>query len=183
RGGVLGALVDLVAAAPIVLQIVDAPFCPGFGILFFVAIGGFIAGAGSGAGAGIDAEFEALGMDVIGQGLHIGKFFVREDVAVFIAAGHPGAIDRAALFPGVVDIDIDVSGVGHAANRLVIDAAGELVPTVPAHGRRFSETVGRDRLERREGRMRVGSVIDRVGADLLEDHGTGRTAASATAAT
>src|ERR1019366_4083855 len=199
RGSVLSALVDLVAAAPVVFQVVDAPLGPSLGILCFVPVAGFISGAGPGTGSGIDAELEALGVDIVGQGFHVGEFFVGEDVAVFIAAGHPGAFDHAALLPGVVDVDVDVAGlahaggsdgVGHPADGRVIDATGELVPTVPTHGRGLGEAVGRDGLESREGRVWVGGVKDRVYADLLEDHGCGRaatagapTALSATAAT
>ena len=73
-------------------------------------------------------------MNVVGQRLHVGEFVI----------GVQHAIRVALAFPGVVDVDVNVAGIFHAggdnlvggvANVLVSDLAGEVVPTVPAHGR------------------------------------------------
>ena len=56
------------------------------------------------------------------------------------------AVRVALALPGVVDVDVDVAGVLHAAGDdlvggvadvLVGDFVGEVVPAVPAHGRRL----------------------------------------------
>ena len=73
-------------------------------------------------------------MHVVGQRLHVGKLRVCVQHAVGVALA----------LPGVVDVYVDVTSVFHSsgdeliggrANVLVGDAAGEEVPTVPAHRR------------------------------------------------
>src|SRR5215831_18854533 len=87
-------------------------------------------------------------MDVIGERLHVGELAVRVDVAL-----------RVALpLPSVVDVYVNVARIPHAvtrhrigdtADRRVVDAIGELVPTVPPHGRRPREAIVADGVQRR----------------------------------
>ena len=125
-------------AAEVVFEVVDAPGGVDFGVLLLVAERAVVAGAGFGAGAGVDADLEALGVDVVGEGFHVREF----GVGMQFAAG------VALAFPGVVDVDVDVAGVFHAggdelvggvADVLVGDLADEVVPTIPAHGRRCGQ--------------------------------------------
>src|ERR1035441_2100554 len=99
-----GGLAHATTSAPVVFEIVDAPGRVGLGVLFFVLVAALVAGAGLGTGRGIDAEFEALAVDVGGQRLHVGEFVVGGDIAGGIAAG----------FPGIVDVDVDIAGLAHA---------------------------------------------------------------------
>src|SRR4029079_18088632 len=102
--------------------------------LFFVAEGAFEVGAGLGSGRGVDAELEALGVDVVGECFHVGEFGI----------GGEDAAGVALAFPSVIDVDVDVASVFHArgddlvggvANVFIGDFAGQVVPAVPAHGR------------------------------------------------
>src|SRR6185437_13998722 len=90
------------------------------------------------SGRRIDAELQAFAVNVIGESFHVGEFVVGMNNALRVAL--PG--------PGVVNDDVFVSGSFHAArdhsvglraNRFVVNASGEMIPTVPAHGRRRSE--------------------------------------------
>ena len=56
----------------------------------------------------------------------------------------------AAQLPGVVDVDVGVAGlahaagnhrIGHCAHGRVVNSAGELVPAIPAHRRRAHQAV------------------------------------------
>ena len=156
--------------APIVLQVIDAPGGPRPGVLLLVTVAGGITRAGQAAGTGVDADFQSLGVDVAGQRLHVGELFVGQDIPVGVAAG----------FPRVVDIDVDVArvahaaggdGVGHFAHALVVHPAGEFVPTVPAHRRGERQPIGRQRLHRRQRLMRgqqVGGNRRRRGDPLVD---------------
>ena len=106
------------------------------------------------AGSRIDAELQSLGVDVVGERLHVGKLVVGVDDAAGVAVA----------FPGVVDVEVDVASVthsagdesvGHFAHGFVVDASGEEVPTVPSHGRGLGEAVGWKIVERRR-RQDVG---------------------------
>ena len=119
--------------AEVVLEVVESPGGVCVGILLLVAEGGGVAGAGFVAGTGVEADFEALGVDVVGEGLHVREFGVGGDVALSVAGA----------FPGVVNVDVDVAGIFHAggddlvsggADTLVVDALCEVVPGVPTHG-------------------------------------------------
>ena len=62
-------------------------------------------------------------MHVVGEGLHVGEFGV----------GVEHAVGVAFALPGVVDVDVDVAGVLHAAgDDLVGGIADVLVVTLPA---------------------------------------------------
>jgi hypothetical protein len=71
----------------------------------------------------------------------------------------------AAGLPGVVDLDVDVANILHAARDHRIghgayvgigDPAGKLIPTVPAHGRRSDEAIVGKIVQRRQGKRSWG---------------------------
>src|SRR6185295_2556778 len=81
-------------------------------------------------------------MNVICEGFHAGRkaFWIGQDVALCVA------ID----LPAVVDDEIDVAGIAHAARhhgighrlyQILADVAGKLIPTVPTHRRSFRQTI------------------------------------------
>ena len=130
--------------AQVVLQVVDTPGSVKLRVLLLMAVRSFVAGAGLGSRRRVDANLEPLGMDIIGQGLHVGKLVVRVQYAVGVALA----------FPRVVNVHVDVSSVLHpggdnlvggSANVLVGHLPGEVIPTVPAHGGRLRHLCrGRD---------------------------------------
>src|SRR5262249_29690760 len=120
--------------APVVFQVINAPCGVGAGILLFVAIAAFVSGAGVGAGRGIDSQFETLAVHIIGQRLHVGKFLVGLDVALRVAHALPGVVNVDVHVAGVFHAALD-HGIGHAAHGGIVNRVSELVPTVPAHGR------------------------------------------------
>ena len=145
---VLSGAVDISGAAQVVLQVVNAPGSIGFGILHFVAETAFIHGAGLWSGRRVDTNLQSLGMHVIREGLHVGKLPVGDDISFRVPF----------ILPGVINIDIDVSqlahagghhGIGHGADRGVIDFAREFVPAVPTHGRSSYQAVVRQVVQRR----------------------------------
>src|SRR5207244_10652510 len=94
------------------------------------------------AGVGVEDELEPLGMDVLRQRLHA----TREADRI----GHEPARGVAGDLPAVVDHEILIARVAHAALRhrvrrlpdeLRADVAPEVVPAVPAHRRRAGEAV------------------------------------------
>ena len=157
-------------AAEVVLEVVEAPGGVEIGVLLFVAEGGGVASAGLGAGAGVDADFQSLGVDVVGEGFHVGEFRV----------GVQDAGGVALAFPGVVDVDVDVAGVFHAggdelvggaADVFVGDFVGEEVPAVPAHGRGLSDGLGGELNWRRRRRVKAkaAAMQGRVSGAALGD--------------
>ena len=72
----------IAGAAPVVLEIVNTPGGLGLGVLRLVAVAACIAGTGLGARAGVDAELQSLGVDVVGERLHVGELVVGVDVSV-----------------------------------------------------------------------------------------------------
>jgi hypothetical protein len=81
-------------------------------------------------------------MNVISEGLNPGRkaLWIRQYVSLRVS------ID----LPAVVDNEVDVTGIAHAArdhrirhflDELLAYVAGELVPTVPTHWRRFGKAV------------------------------------------
>src|SRR5208282_1666417 len=58
--------IDSGGAAPVVLQVVDAPLGIGPRVLFLVAVGSLIARAGLGSRRGVDADFQAFSVEVAG---------------------------------------------------------------------------------------------------------------------
>ena len=104
RGLHLGGLIDPRSAAPIVLQVIDAPVGVLLGVLFLVAVAPFVFGAGLRSRRRVDTQLQSLAVDVVGQRLHVRELLVRLNHAA-----------RVALpLPAVVDVDVDVARVLHA---------------------------------------------------------------------
>src|SRR5215469_3200291 len=93
----------LAKAAQIVLQVVDSPRSIRLRVLFLVSEAPFELRAGLRAGRGINSKLETFAMDVVRQRLHIRKFAVSLDDSLCITLS----------LPGVVDVDVDVSGITH----------------------------------------------------------------------
>src|SRR5262249_37189350 len=87
------------------------------------------------SGIGIEAKLQALGVDVIGEGFHSGRESLRacEDEAVFVAAHLPAIVDHDLLIAGVLHAARN-HRVRHGLNHFLADVAGELVSCVAAHG-------------------------------------------------
>src|SRR6266576_6095811 len=81
-------------------------------------------------------------MDVIGEGFDAGgkSFGVGHDVASGVAADLPAIINDDVFVTGVLHAAAD-EGVGGRLDEILGDVTGETVPTVPAHGRSESQTV------------------------------------------
>src|SRR5712691_7901956 len=135
--GVFGASV-----APIIFKVIDAPGGVLEGVLKFMAAASGTLGAGHGASIGVDAEFQALGVNVVGESLDAGRESVRVgyDVAGGVAADLPAIVDDNVFVAGVLHAAGD-KGVGGGLDEIFGYVAGETIPTVPAHGRGESETV------------------------------------------
>src|SRR6185312_6683153 len=128
------------APAIVVLQIVDPPRREGIGVLGFVALSAGLARARLGRRALVNAQLEALAVNVGGERRDAAREL--RSVPLKVSTGVTPA------HPAVVDVDVLVSDGGHAArNEGVGDAldqglagaASEGVPRVPAHGRRCAD--------------------------------------------
>ena len=145
----IGIGVEPFARAEIIFQIIDAPGREGLRVLADMAVAALETGAGAGARRGIEAEFQAAGMNIGGQRLH-----VRE-----LGVGAEPPVGTARPLPAVVDIDVAIAGVaqsggdhriGDRADGLVVDLLGELVPAAPAHRRRPCKAIGGKAAHRRQ---------------------------------
>src|SRR5713101_7818512 len=81
-------------------------------------------------------------MDVVGEGLDaVGEILgVDDDVAGSVAADLPAIVDNDVFVAGVLHAAGD-EGVGCRLDEILGDIAAETVPTVPAHGRSESQTI------------------------------------------
>ena len=95
------------AAAPVVLEVVDAPRGVALRVLRLVVLRARPPGAGLRPRVGVDPELEALRVDVVGERLHPRREALRVD--------HDRAVGGAAHLPAVVDDDVLVAGGLHAA--------------------------------------------------------------------
>ena len=106
-------------------------------ILILVAEAAETQGAGLASGIGVDAQFQPFRVDIVRKGLHAARktlgVALRKSVGVALGG-----------VPAVVDIDVNVSGIGKARSdqrvgdlpdHPFIDVAGEFVPRTPAHRR------------------------------------------------
>src|SRR5262249_9469660 len=91
--------------APIVLEVINAPFGKGSRVLLFVLIAGFKSGARLGAGRGVYAELETLAVNVIGERFHVAKLLVGLNLSALIAL----------RFPGVINVDVLIAVRGESA--------------------------------------------------------------------
>jgi hypothetical protein len=78
--------IDALVIAPVVLQVVHAPRRVLGGVLVLVAVAARPILAGARSGVRIDAELEALRVDVVGKRLHVGESLrIRHDGAIGLA--------------------------------------------------------------------------------------------------
>ena len=69
--------VDRTGAAPVVLQVIDAPGRVHLGVLLFIPVAARITAAGAWPRRRIDSDLQALGVHVVGERLHVGELLVR----------------------------------------------------------------------------------------------------------
>ena len=148
--GLAHAAVEIDAAHPeglvavVVLEEIDAPVGEGPRVLLLVAVARGLARAGPGARRRVEAELQALRVDVLGERGDA----ARELVRVPREAPFGGAPVR---LPKVVDHDVPVARlpealgherVGDAPDEILVDGVAEGVPGVPTHGRRGGDHGG-----------------------------------------
>jgi len=136
EAGVFGGGVEVIAVAPVDLDVIDPPLGVGHGVDVEEALGGRAAGAGLRPDIGIEAEQQAPGVDVVGQGLHAAGELDRvgDDPSVGAPVDLPAVVDDQVLVSGVAHAGLD-HGVGRLADQGLVDVATELVPGVETHGR------------------------------------------------
>src|SRR3989442_15381385 len=85
---------------------------------------------------GVDAEFEALGVHVVGERLDaVGEARgIRHESSLRVTYHLPAVVDHDVPIPSVAHAARD-HGVGGFADPPVRDVAPEMVPAVPAHRR------------------------------------------------
>lgn len=95
---------------------------------------------------GVDARFQPLAVQIIGQSFHVGKVGAGSEISV-VVAGHTiyGGIGRLGIsIPAIIDVDVGVAmvresageqGIGLSAYQCVADMDVRHVPGTPAHGR------------------------------------------------
>src|SRR6267154_3034478 len=95
-------------------------------------------------------------MDVVGKSFDTGgeSFRVGDDVSGSVAVELPAIVNDNVLVAGVLHAAANES-VGGGLDEILVDVAGEAIPTVPAHRRSASQTVfqgasGRDGNQKRE---------------------------------
>src|SRR6266404_310035 len=95
-------------------------------------------------------------MDVVGKSFDTGgeSFRVGDDVSGSVAVELPAIVNDNVLVAGVLHAAANES-VGGGLDEILVDVAGEAIPTVPAHGRSESQTVfqgapGRNGNQKRE---------------------------------
>ena len=102
-------------------------------------------GTGIRAVIGVDAQFEPLGMHIIGKPLDTVRKFSRNGIrlydAVRIARTRPAVVNVHELITGRLHA-VRNHRVGGVRNRGLADAAAIAVPVVPAHLRREREIIG-----------------------------------------
>ncbi len=147
---------ELTGVAPVVLEVVDAPLGVGQGILILVTPASRAAGTGLPTRIRVDAELQPQRVHVVGQGLHPGgkALGVRLDEAPCITLAVPAIVDVDELVAGVFHPRGD-HGIGGLTDELLVDVAGEGVPTVPPHRRRLGQILellsgGRSRHQQRD---------------------------------
>jgi hypothetical protein len=152
--------INLIAAAPVVFDKINSPAREGFGVLLFVAVTGFVPGAGRRAGAGVNSHFEAEAVNVIAQRLHVGKrFWVGMKNTVGIVKPFPAAVNDHVFITGGLH-SVGRHGCGLGADDGVADIQTKTIPTVPTHRRRLrqfgvlGESIYRRKNNQRENKMK-----------------------------
>ena len=154
-----------VGAAAVRLDVVHAPRSEGGHVLdFMVQAPRAHVAAHAGADRSVEAEPEAAGVDVVPEGLHAGGEglrIVREVSRRISVPRGPARVERHDIVSGRLEAAVD-HRVRDLLDQGLIDAAGKMIPAVPAHRRQ-----GPDRRIPDRGRPRGGR------------NGTGRTASLA----
>ena len=139
--GISPAGIDIGCIAPVIFQVIDSPLGVHESILILVPEAARITGAGIGAGIAVNAQFQALSVEIVGQSLHPRRELLR--VLVDKALRIPLSV------PAVVQVEIDISGihkavldhlVGDVLDQGLVDIRLELVPGTPPHLRRVSQS-------------------------------------------
>src|SRR5579884_1571334 len=138
--------------APVVLQIVDAPrgILPGVQELVSLTTGSTTTSLAP--SVGVDPELQSLAVNVVAERSHSRgeACWIRLDPAICIAHSMPAVVDNHVSI-ACIPHTRGHHGVSRVADQLLVDIAAELIPAVPAHGRREREPV---RLSgRRSGRI------------------------------
>ena len=87
-------------------------------------------------------NFKPFRMNVIAHRLHAGgeTLGVGDDVALRVAIHLPAIVDHDVLIAGILHAARN-HGVGGLLDQVLAHIAGELVPTVPAHGRGARQSI------------------------------------------
>ena len=147
--GVLGGRVEPFRVAPVLFDVIHAPLGERAGVEIFGPVGPGPALTRPASGVRVEPEPESPGVDVIRERLHpAGKAdSVRHEPASGVARHLPAVVDDDVLIAGVAQ-PVRRHGVGGFLDELGAHVAPEVVPAVPAHGRRAGHAVveqrGRD---------------------------------------
>ena len=129
-----------------------------------MAVASLIATANLWPGRGVDADLETLGVNVVGQGLHIGKARISDDISVGIAGTGPAFVDND-VFVARCSHSTGDHGVRHLPYGSVVKLVVIMIPAIPAHRRRADEAVVGLVRERRQGQP---FRIDHFAANSLQ---------------
>ena len=135
HGGVSDLGVAAVGVAVIVLEVVDTPGGVGVDIDLLVTEGTGSASAGLVASIGVDAELEALGVDVVGESLHAGGETLRifnDNVSLLITVNLPAVIEVEVLVAELEESLLD-HDIGSISGELLGNVAAEFLPGVETH--------------------------------------------------
>ena len=158
NGGEVRVLGNAAVRAPIILEEVITPLGEALGVQFLVLIRADVAGARRRPRRSVDARLEALGVDVVGEGLHVGETLVGVDHALRVARlAAERWVGGARLHrPAIINVHVLVAVIHHAAadhrvgggaHDLVGHVALPHIPTVPAHVRRQGQRLAAHDLE------------------------------------
>ena len=120
--------------AVIIFQIVDAPRSKGAGILLLEAVTGCPSAAGKLSRIRIDAQLQALGVDIIGKRLDAIRKFLRvwNDVVVAVTTALPQVINEDVLVTSISE-SMFHHGIGSFLNQFLADVPLKEIPGHPSH--------------------------------------------------
>src|SRR5260370_20448921 len=114
------------AAAPVILQIIHTPSRILPRVLKLISTAARTALASLCSGVGIQAEFQAFGMDIVGERLHARRkmFGIGHDVPVAVALHLPAVIDNNVLVAGILHAGGD-HRIGTLPDQILTDVTAE----------------------------------------------------------